>query len=129
MSAIEDDQIRHIYEQWHEALMRRDLHGMVALYAEHAIMETPAVLAMFPEREEGIVRGRSAIEQLFARNFKALAAEFSELYRTDDPSGPSQTEPDPVLPAAFAQVRNGSIIPAELLLLNPIGFSVTEKIV
>jgi predicted phage baseplate assembly protein len=58
-----------------------------------------------------------------------IATDLDQLYRTDDPSGPSQTEPDPVLPAAFAQVRNGSIIPAELLLLNPIGFSVTEKIV
>jgi hypothetical protein len=82
MSATDDAEIRQIYERWHEALMRRDLPGMVALYAEHAVMETPAVLAMFPERQDGIVRGRSEIEQLFARNFKALAAEFRDLYRT-----------------------------------------------
>ena len=77
-----DAQIRHIYERWHETLMQRDLPGMVALYAEHAVMETPAVLAMFPEREDGILRGRNAIEQLFARNFKALAGEFRDLYRS-----------------------------------------------
>ena len=82
MPATEDAQIRHIYERWHECLMQRDLPGMVALYAEHAVMETPAVLAMFPEREDGLLRGRSAIEQLFARNFAALAAEFRDLYRS-----------------------------------------------
>jgi hypothetical protein len=82
MSATEDAQIRHIYERWHDALMQRDLQGMVALYAEHAVMETPAVLAMFPDRADGIVRGRGEIEQLFAWNFKALAAEFRDLYRT-----------------------------------------------
>src|SRR5262249_21126569 len=30
-----------------------------------------------------------------------IATDLDQLYRTDDPSGPSQTEPDPVLPAAF----------------------------
>jgi hypothetical protein len=82
MSATEDAQIRHIYDRWHETLMRRDLAGMIALYAEHAVMETPAILAMFPEREDGVLRGRDQIEQLFARNFKALAAEFRDLYRS-----------------------------------------------
>jgi hypothetical protein len=56
-----------------------------------------------------------------------IATDLTQLYRTDDPTGPSQTEPDPVLPSAYAQVQNGAIVPAELLLLNPIGFSVTEK--
>jgi hypothetical protein len=32
-----------------------------------------------------------------------------------------------MLVAAFPQVQNGVIAPAELLLLNPIGFKVTEK--
>ena len=82
MSATDDAAIRHIYERWHEALMQRNLQGMIALYAEHAVMETPAVLAMFPDRVDGVVRGRSEIEQLFARNFRALAAEFRELYRS-----------------------------------------------
>jgi len=64
MSPAEDAQIRHVYERWHATLMQRDLQGMVALYAQDAVMETPAVFAMFPEREEGVVRGRGEIEQL-----------------------------------------------------------------
>jgi len=82
MSASEDAQIRHIYEQWHETLMSQDLAGLTALYAEHAVFESPTVLAQFPERDDGILRGRGEIEKLFARNFANLKTEFSELYRS-----------------------------------------------
>jgi hypothetical protein len=82
MLVNEDAQIRHIYERWHYAIMSQDLAGAMALYAEDAVMETPAVLAVFKDRDEGILRGRSEIEMLFTRNFKALATEFRELHRT-----------------------------------------------
>ena len=82
MSASEEAQIRHIYEQWHETVMSQDLPGLMALYAEHAVMETPAILAQFPDLDEGILRGRGEIEKLFARNFGNLAREFSALCRT-----------------------------------------------
>ncbi|HYW47852.1 MAG TPA: putative baseplate assembly protein [Bryobacteraceae bacterium] len=57
-----------------------------------------------------------------------IATFLEKLYRDDDPSGPGQTVPDAVLPAAYAYRQNGTIVPAELLLLNPVGFSVTEKL-
>ena len=75
-------QIRHIYDEWHRTLMARDLPGKIALYAEQAVMETPAVIAQFPDRADGVLRGRAEIEALFARNFTNLAAEFSSLYRS-----------------------------------------------
>lgn len=59
-----DAQIRHIYEQWHKTLMSQDLAGLMALYAEHAVFESPTVLAQFPERDDGILRGHSEIEKL-----------------------------------------------------------------
>ncbi len=42
----------------------------------------PPSCAQFPERDDGILRGHSEIEKLFARNFVNLKAEFSELYRS-----------------------------------------------
>ncbi|MPZ31178.1 MAG: nuclear transport factor 2 family protein [Rhodospirillales bacterium] len=78
---MSEAQVRHIYEQWHSTLMSRDLAGLVALYAEHAVFESPTVLAQFPDRDDGILRGRGEIEKLFARNFANLKTEFSELYR------------------------------------------------
>ena len=82
MSPTEDAQIRHVYERWHDTLMSQDLAGLMALYAEHAVFESPTVLAQFPDRDDGILRGHSEIEKLFARNFANLKTEFSELYRS-----------------------------------------------
>ena len=82
MSAAEDAEVRHIYEQWHKTLISRDLAGISALYAEHAVFESPTVLAQFPDRDDGILRGRAEIAKLFARNFENLKAAFSELYRS-----------------------------------------------
>jgi ketosteroid isomerase-like protein len=33
-----DAQIRHIYDRWHETIISRDLAGLMALYAEHAVL-------------------------------------------------------------------------------------------
>jgi steroid delta-isomerase len=82
MTASTEAQIRQVYEQWHHAINHGDLAGMMALYAEHAVMETPAILAMFKEKDEGILRGKAEIEQLFAINFRVLADSFRELYRS-----------------------------------------------
>jgi len=79
---MSEAQVRHIYERWHSTLMSRDLAGLVALYAERAVLESPTVLAQFPDRDDGILRGRGEIEKLFARNFENLKAEFSDLYRS-----------------------------------------------
>jgi hypothetical protein len=57
-----------------------------------------------------------------------IATDLRKLYRDDDPTGPGQATPAAVLPAAYAARQNGIIVPAELLLLNPIGFSITEKL-
>jgi hypothetical protein len=56
-----------------------------------------------------------------------VAVDLTQLYRDDDPSGPSQTTPNTYLPAQYAQVSGGVILAAELLLLNPVGFSLTDK--
>ena len=82
MSDTEDAQVRHIYERWHATITGQDLAGLMALYAEHAVFESPTVLAQFPDRDDGILHGRGEIEKLFARNFANLKTEFSELYRS-----------------------------------------------
>ena len=56
-----------------------------------------------------------------------VAVDLTQLYRNDDSDGPTQTTPKPYLPAAYAQVSNNTIVAAEMLLLNPIGLSLTDK--
>lgn len=55
-----------------------------------------------------------------------IAVDLNQLYQTGDPSGPSQTEPLAFLPSLPARFENGQIQPAQLLLLNPLGATLTE---
>jgi hypothetical protein len=53
-----DAQICHIYDLWHETIVRRDLDGLLALYAKDAIFETPAILVTLTDRTQGILEGK-----------------------------------------------------------------------
>jgi steroid delta-isomerase len=77
-----DDDIRRIYERWHETVRGRDLDGLVALYAEDAVLETPLILATLPELGKGVLRGREPIRSFFAAGLRTLQNEFSRWYRT-----------------------------------------------
>jgi hypothetical protein len=54
------------------------------------------------------------------------ACLLSQLYLSNDPSGPSQKEPPPFLPASPARWEAGAVQPAQLLLLNPAGVTLKE---
>ncbi len=77
-----DVQIRHIYDRWQETIVRKDLDGLIALYAEDAIFETPAILVTLADRKEGILRGRSEIRPFFEAGFRKLGNELGRWYRT-----------------------------------------------
>jgi len=55
-----------------------------------------------------------------------IAVDLTQLYLTSDPTGPSQTEPLPFLPSLPARFEKSGIQPAQLLLLNPLGSTLTE---
>jgi hypothetical protein len=55
-----------------------------------------------------------------------VATDLNQLYLTTDPAGPSQVEPAPFIPSAPARFVGGTIQPAQLLLLNPLGATLTE---
>jgi hypothetical protein len=54
-----------------------------------------------------------------------IATNLTQLYLASDPTGPSQTEPSAFLPSLPARWESGSIQPAQLLLLNPLGVNLT----
>lgn len=74
--------IRHIYEQWHETVVRRDIHGLMALYADDAILESPLVWAVHPELASGTLRGKGAIGDFFAAGFRSPSNGLGRWYRT-----------------------------------------------
>jgi hypothetical protein len=83
MSDSTETQVRYIYEEWHAGTNSHDVPRVIALYAEDATLETPAILAIYPHLNDGILRGRSEIETFFTKVLGVLSKEFSELYRSD----------------------------------------------
>ena len=45
MTETTQAEIRHIYDQWHESVQRRDLEALMALYADEATLESPLIFA------------------------------------------------------------------------------------
>jgi steroid delta-isomerase len=77
-----DAEIRHIYERWHETVIGRDLDGLMALYAEDAVLETPLILATLPDRTKGVLTGRTEIRPFIAAGLKKLQKNPAQWYRT-----------------------------------------------
>jgi hypothetical protein len=68
MNADTEAAIRRIYEQWHETVVRRDIRGLMELYAEDAILESPLICAVQPELGSGIFQGKSTVSRFGARS-------------------------------------------------------------
>jgi steroid Delta-isomerase len=82
MTESNDANILHVYERWHETILGRDLDGLMALYAEDAILETPLILATLKDRTQGILKGKSEIRPFFEAGLNKLQNDLGRWYRT-----------------------------------------------
>lgn len=74
--------IRRIYERWHETVLARDIDGLMALYAEDAILESPLVLTEEGIDASGILTGRPAIRRFFDASLRKPGSALGRWYRT-----------------------------------------------
>jgi ketosteroid isomerase-like protein len=72
-----NDQMRHVYETWHRAIVDRDLDKLTALYANESVVDSSAVLVVEKD-PSGIIRGRDCIRKHFARFFAILGESDGE---------------------------------------------------
>ena len=56
--------------------------GLMALYAEEAVFETPFILAVLKDKTEGILKGRAAIRAFFEAGFRKPDSGLGRWYRT-----------------------------------------------
>ena len=75
-------QICHVYERWHESIKVRDLDGLMALYAEDAVFETPFILVVHKDKTEGVLKGKADIRSFFAAGFGNPESGLGRWYRT-----------------------------------------------
>jgi len=77
-----DADIRHIYEQWHACVLQRDLDGVIALYDDDAILETPLILAVLKDHDRGVLKGKTSIGSFFAAGLRDAGNGLGRWYRT-----------------------------------------------
>ncbi|RQZ42296.1 nuclear transport factor 2 family protein [Burkholderia sp. Bp9090] len=77
-----DADMNRIFTAWHDTVRKRDLAGTAALYAERAVLETPLALAVYPERNSGLVVGRDAILTFFEDSIRKFPGDLAQWYRT-----------------------------------------------
>ncbi|MGU7784226.1 nuclear transport factor 2 family protein [Burkholderia sp. PU8-34] len=82
MKIQSDANIHHIYEQWHATVVARDLDGLMSLYADHAVLETPLVVVTMPDHGSGVLRGKPAIRDFFDAGLRKLPNSLGRWYRT-----------------------------------------------
>lgn len=82
MTAPTDTAARIIFERWHQTILARDLDGLMALYAEDAILETPLILVTLPGRTTGILTGKPDIHAFFEAGLKRIGKGLGRWWRT-----------------------------------------------
>lgn len=82
MSENNSPAILNIYEQWHRTIVERDLDGLMALYADDAILETPLIVVTLPDKSDGILRGKQEIHDFFDAGLRKLQNSLGRWYRT-----------------------------------------------
>jgi len=78
-----DDHAR-IYEEWHRYAKNRDTEGLLSLYAEDAVFESPLVPAIIPGAGGGVLRGREAIKHFLEEGTQRRPNELVRWYRTGE---------------------------------------------
>jgi predicted phage baseplate assembly protein len=79
----------------------------------------------FDKREFGQAVTAAAVISTIQQAAGVVATDLNQLYRSDDDQGPQQTEPAQLLIAERAKLVHGGIQPGQLLLLSPLGASLS----
>lgn len=71
-----------IFEQWHEFAKSRDVQGLLSLYAEDAVFESPLVPAILDDMKSGTLRGHAQIQRFLAEGTKRRPNHLVRWHRT-----------------------------------------------
>jgi hypothetical protein len=80
------DDARYIFEEWHRATTSQDVDGLIALYTDDAVMETPMAVALLG-LQSGALQGKEEVSRFLRANFaqrqKVISSmEAVRFYRT-----------------------------------------------
>lgn len=77
------DDIKYIYEQWHQFARARDVEKLISLYADDATFESPLVPAIL-DRLDGVLYGKKDIQFFLQEGTKRRPNELVKWFRTGE---------------------------------------------
>ena len=76
-----------IYCEWHERAEALDTEGLLALYSKEAIFESPLVLGILDDKQDGVLRGHDELRHFFAEGGRRRPNDLVRWYRTGEWEG------------------------------------------
>ena len=73
-----------IHREWHDRAKAIDTEGLLALYAEDAVLESPLVPAILDDKSDGILRGESELRRFFVEGGRRHPNDLVRWYRTGE---------------------------------------------
>ncbi|KUZ42093.1 nuclear transport factor 2 family protein [Burkholderia territorii] len=77
-----DTDAQRIHQDWHAAVVARDLDALMSLYADDAVLETPLIVVALPDHGSGVLHGKAAIGAFFAAGLRNPENKLGRWYRT-----------------------------------------------
>ena len=71
-----------VYREWDERAKALDTEGLLALYSEDAVLESPLVPAILDDKEDGVLRGHDELRRFFAEGGRRRPNDLVRWYRT-----------------------------------------------
>src|SRR6516225_219115 len=65
-----------VYREWDERAKALDTEGLLALYSEDVVLESPLVPAILDDKEDGVLRGHDELRRFFADGRRLLVWEY-----------------------------------------------------
>lgn len=72
----------HLHRAWHERARARDTEGLLALYEEDAVLESPLVPAILDDVPSGVLRGHRELRRFFDEGARRRPDHLVRWHRT-----------------------------------------------
>ena len=76
--------VEQIFELWHSYAQERNTEGLLSLYAEDAVVESPLVPAILDDARSGVLHGKKEIERFLSEGTQRRPNELVKWYRTGE---------------------------------------------
>ena len=71
--------VEQIFELWHSYAQGRNTEGLLSLYAEDAVFESPLVPAILDDARSGVLHGKKEIERFLSEGTQRRPNESGEM--------------------------------------------------